>query len=47
MRVSKGDINVGDVVEYEMENIYNNARALVLWGSDLGVQRKVSLASQT
>ncbi|CAD7696314.1 unnamed protein product, partial [Ostreobium quekettii] len=40
-RVGKGDVEVGDVVEYEMENIYKNARALVLWGSGLGVQRKV------
>ncbi|CAD7704742.1 unnamed protein product [Ostreobium quekettii] len=41
LRVSDGVVKVGDTVEFQIENIYKDASALVMWGSSLGLDKKV------
>ena len=41
VQLDTGAAKVGDTAEFLVDNFYRNASALVMWGSALGIERKV------
>ena len=41
LKKTPGIVNIGDSVEYFVENVFENVHGLVMWGSQLDVRRKV------
>lgn len=44
LKTEAGAVKMGDTVEFLIENIYRNGRALVMWGSAFAIRKKVKFS---